>query len=122
MISKMSIERKLRRKRSPVLVKTLIVLKKKSGWDRIANLASLPRRKRIEKNLDEIDKIAKEGDTVVIPGKVLGGGMIKKKIRVCALSFSLEAVRKLKEMKCEIVSLESELKTNPQYRGVLVLR
>lgn len=121
-MKKTPIERKLKRKRNPVLVRTLIALKKKEGWDRVAHLASAPRRKKIEKNLSEIDKMAHEGDTIVVPGKVLGGGEVKKKIRVCAFMFSQEAVRKLKEMKCEIVSLEDELKKNPRHQGVVVLR
>ncbi len=121
-MNKTKIEKKLQRKRNPLLVRAIISAKKKKKWEIIAHLASLPRKKKVEKNLDEINKESKEGDTVVVPGKVLGGGDVDKKIRVCAFSFSRGAVRKLKEKKCEVVFLEEEIKLNPQYQGVKLLR
>ncbi len=122
MISRTAIERKLARKRNPFLVRSIITAKKLKQWDAVAQMLSAPRKKRIEKNLDEINKATKEGDTLVVPGKVLGKGFIDKKIRVCAFSFSQEALRKLKERKCEVVDIEEEIKINPKYHGVKILR
>lgn len=121
-VRKTHIENKLRRKKNPFLVQTLLHAKKKAGWDVVAHIAALPRRKKIEKNLDEIDGISQEGDTIVIPGKVLGRGNVEKKIRICAIAFSQEAKRKLKEKKCEIVSIEEEIQINPKYQGIKIFR
>jgi len=118
---KTKIERKLRKKTNPLLVRTIIQTKKRKGWEEVAHLVSLPRRKMIEKNLDEINRATKEGDTVVIPGKVLGKGSVDKKLVVCAFSFSEEAKRKLKEKKCGVKSIEEEMKENPNYQGVKIL-
>lgn len=121
-MNKTGIERKLKRKRNLFLVRTLISAKKQTKWNVVANLLSTPRKNKIEKNLDDINKETKEGDTVVIPGKVLGRGNVDKKIRVCAFSFSKEALRKLKEKKCETASIDEEIKINPKYQGVRVLK
>ena len=48
---------------------------------------------------------AKEGDIVIVPGRVLGKGDVSKKLVVCALGFSEEAEKKLKAKKCEIKSI-----------------
>lgn len=121
-MSRTKTEKKLKRKRNPFLVRSIILAKKLKQWDVVAQMLSAPRKKRIEKNLDEINRVTKEGDTLVVPGKVLGKGSVDKKIRVCAFSFSQEALRKLKERKCEVVNIEEEIKINPRYQGVKILR
>ncbi|MBI5148308.1 50S ribosomal protein L18e [Candidatus Pacearchaeota archaeon] len=106
-ISKSKIERKLKRKTNAHLVKLIIRLKKTSPS--LANLISIPRRKRAQVNLEKINKNTKENDVVVVPGKVLGKGKIHHSIIIAALSFSEEAERKLKEAKCKIEGIEGVL-------------
>jgi len=115
------IEKKLRRKTNPYLVKTIIAAKKKKEWLKIADLVSRPKRKQTGINLDEIDKKTKEGDTIVFPGKILGKGEVTKKIRIAALYFSDSAREKLRKTKSEAVSIIEEIKKNPVARGVKIL-
>ena len=122
MISKTKINRKLERKTNPDLIENINAAKKHEAWKLIAHLISYPRRKQIKKNLEELEKISKEGDTIIVPGKVLGNGEISKKIRVASLSFSEQAREKLKSKKCEIVSIKDEVKINPKMQGVKVLK
>ena len=121
MISKTKIGKRIRRKTNPEIVATILALKKNKEWLKIAQIISSSARKYSSVNLDKIEKHTKEGDTVVIPGKVLSGGEVSKKIRVCALAFSEGAREKLKSRKCEIVSLLEEVKKNPSARGVKVI-
>ncbi len=121
MKSKTLIDKQAKRKYNPDLVETILKAKKHEKWQRVAGLLSLPRKLKIEKNLDEIDKESKEADTIIVPGKVLGNGEISKRIRIAAVSFSKESIRKLKEKKCEIVSLKKEIEINPEARGVKIL-
>jgi len=116
------IEKQLRKKTNPEVVDTIIKAKKNEKWLEVAGLLSSPRSRRIVINLDEIEKETKEGDTVVVPGKVLGNGKIEKKIKVVALSFSDEARRKLKENKCEMKNIIDEVKSNPKAQGVKIIR
>jgi len=121
MKSKTKIDEQLGRKTNKELVETIIKAKKKKNWLKIAGILSSPRRKKIEINIDKIDKESKEGDTIIIPGKVLSSGSISKKIRIAALAYSKEAEKKLKEKKCELVSLEKEIEINPEAKGVKVI-
>ncbi|MEK6820379.1 MAG: 50S ribosomal protein L18e [Nanoarchaeota archaeon] len=120
--TKSKIEKQMKRKTNPEIVASIIKAKKNKKWLEIAGILSSPRRKKISVNIDEIDKNSKEGDTIIVPGKVLGTGDINKKIRVAALSFSLGAEKKLKERKCEIVSIEKEIKLNPEAKGIKILK
>lgn len=120
--SKTKINKQAKRKTNPEVAETIFKAKKRKNWLGIAGLLSGPTRKYSGVNLQEIEKESKEGDTIVIPGKVLGKGDVSKKIRVCALSFSAEAEKKLKARKCEIVSIIKEIEVNPEARGIKILR
>ena len=123
-ISKTKIERKLKRKTKPELVKTILLAKKQKAnlWLEIAKLLSMPKRKQIKVNLDKIEKQTTEGDTVIVPGKVLSSGNVSKKIIVCAFAFSQEAIEKLKKSKSEIVTIAEEIKKNPNAQGIKIIK
>ena len=122
MISKTRIDKKMKKKTDLYLVKTIVAAKKENKWVEIAHVISGPRRKQVEVDLGEIEKNTSEGDTVVVPGKVLGEGDITKKVRVAALGFSSSAVRKLKAKKGEVVSIAEEIKINPEAQGIKVMK
>ena len=122
MKSKTKIEKQLKRKINPELVETIIKAKKNDKWLGIASLLSAPRKLKIYVNLEKIEKESKEGDTIIVPGKVLSQGDISKKIRIAALSFSQQAREKLKNRKCEIVTIKEEISKNKEAKGVKILR
>lgn len=97
-ISKTKIERKSSRKTNTELRNLIIQLKKKGSLE-AANLLANPRRKAVEINIGDLEKQTKEGEKVLVPGKVLGKGEIKHKITIAAFSFSQEARNKLKSSK-----------------------
>ncbi|MEK6873941.1 MAG: 50S ribosomal protein L18e [Nanoarchaeota archaeon] len=120
-MKKTRIERKLRRKTDLDLVKTIITSKKNPAWIKISDIISRPRRKKVVLNLDEISSQCKDGDSVLIPGKVLGTGNIDKKIKMIALSFSESAKEKLKKSKIETLHIDEEMKKNPHAKDIKVL-
>jgi len=122
MKSKTSIEKGIQRKRNTKLVKTIIVAKKSENWFEVARILSNPKRKRVNINLEKIDKESKEGNIIVIPGKVLSQGEINKKIKVVALNFSEKAKEKLLKSKSEVLSILEEIKKNPQAKGIKILK
>jgi len=122
MISKTKISKRMKRKTHSEIVETVNAAKKNKEWNKIAQLISGSRRKYSSVNLKEIEKQTKEGDTVLILGKVLGSGNVKKKVRVCAINFSESAKEKLKENKGEIVTILEEINKNPKAEGIKVLR
>ncbi len=122
MKSKTLIEKQTKKKTNTELVKTIFAAKKSDGWFKIAGILSGPRRKRVNINLEELNKKSKEGESIVIPGKVLSQGEINKKIKVVALNFSERAKDKLLKAGCGVSSIFEEIKTNPNAKGVKVLK
>ena len=121
MISKTKITKRTSRKSNSYIVETVKEAKKNEKWLKLAQIISSSRKKYRSVNLKEIDRETKEGDTVVVIGKVLGSGDITKKIRVCALGFSESAKEKLREHKGEIVMLLEEIRKNPKMEGIKVI-
>ena len=122
MISKTRIKKRLKRKVDKYIVETVNAAKKNKEWNKLAQIISSSRKKYSSVNLKEIEKETKEGDTVIIMGKVLGLGDVTKKIRICALNFSESAREKLKENKSEVVTILEEINKNPKAQGVKILQ
>jgi len=120
--SKTKIEQQLQRKRSQELVETIIKAKKSDKWLPVAEALSFPRRKRVEMNLTEINKKSKEGEIILIPGKVLSQGEIEKKIKIAALNFSEKAKEKIIKAGASILSILELIEKNPKAEGVKILR
>jgi large subunit ribosomal protein L18e len=89
-------------------------------WQRIADELERSSRSRREVNLSRIARASREGETVVVPGKVLGSGEMPHKATVVAFNFSSSALRKLKEAKCESIDLADFLKKNPEGSGRII--
>jgi len=90
-------------------------------WKYVAELLSKPTRQRIEVNLSKIDKHTKEGDIVVVPGKVLGSGKLTKKVTIAAWKFSENALLKAKKSGANIITIEELVKSNPTGSNVKII-
>ena len=53
-------------------------------WRDIAKRLEKPKRNWAETNLSKLDRYANDGETIIIPGKVLAAGSISKKVTVAA--------------------------------------
>ncbi|MFA4952648.1 MAG: 50S ribosomal protein L18e [Candidatus Pacearchaeota archaeon] len=122
MKSKTRIEKQTKRKTNPNLVETIRNARKNKKWLEVAGLLSNSRKKRAEINLDRINKEAKEGDIVVVPGKVLSQGELTKKIKIIAFGFSENAREKILKSKSELNYIYDEIKKNPEAKGVKILK
>ncbi len=120
--SNTKIEEQLKRKRSSELVETIIFGKKKSPWKEVTRVLSGPTKARTNVNIDKLSKMAKQGEVLVVPGKVLSLGEIDKKIRVVALSFSEKAKEKLNKAGCETLTILEEIKKNPEAKDIRIIR
>jgi len=116
------IEKHLQRKTNSELVKTIIAAKKNGKWKKIAEVLSCSRKKRRNMNLKEIDKETKEGEKVIIAGKILSQGELNKKIKIIALNFSQKAKEKILKTKSEISNILDEIKKNPEMKGLKILK
>jgi large subunit ribosomal protein L18e len=119
--TKTKINKQLERKRSTELIETIIASKKNDGWKEVAAILSGPRKNKMDINLGEISKTGKDGETVVIPGKVLSQGELDKKIKFVALAFSEKAREKIIDAKGSAETILNEIKKNPSAKGIRIL-
>jgi large subunit ribosomal protein L18e len=109
------------------LVSMISDLKKKSIeqnvnlWKRLADDLSRSTRQRRIVNLMRIAQYAKQGEIVVVPGKVLGLGEISKKVDVAAFRFSGSAIDKIKQAGGTAISLRELMEKNPKGSKVRIL-
>ena len=79
-------------------------------------------RKRRIINVDQLDRIVSDGDVVVFPAKVLGTGVITKKITIGAFKFSAEAKRKIESVGGTAMSIEDLWEKHPKGTNVRLLK
>lgn len=91
-------------------------------WRVVSRTLLKPRRKRPAVNISKINRYTKDGDVVLVPGKVLGSGNLTHKVTVAALSFSETAKEKIKKVKGKALSIEELLKKNPKGTNVILMR
>jgi len=94
----------------------------KKIWKKVAYELARPRRQRAEVNLSKIDAHAADDATVLVPGKVLASGAISKKATIAAFSFSGKAKELIGAAGGKAVSIESLQKSNPEGKGVVILK
>ncbi len=90
-------------------------------WLAVAEILERPTRRRPAVNLSKINRYAREGEIVVVQGKVLGAGKLEKKVTVAALGFSKQALIKIKEAGGEAMTIQDLLERNPRGSGARII-
>ncbi|MDE1865172.1 MAG: 50S ribosomal protein L18e [Candidatus Micrarchaeota archaeon] len=79
-------------------------------WKRVLELSAVPARSRRSVNIYKINKYTKDGDNVVVPGKVLSEGRMDHKVNITAIEFSASALVRLRDSQCTVRGLGDMLK------------
>lgn len=79
-------------------------------WKSIYKRVYVSRRRRISVNINRINQYSKEGDNIIVPGKVLSQGKLDHSVNITAISFSEKAKKELAESKSKTISLDDMLK------------
>ncbi|MGD9937316.1 MAG: 50S ribosomal protein L18e [Methanoregulaceae archaeon] len=118
----------IREKTNPRLTNLIMTLKTASRengvqvWRDIASRLEGATNARAEVNVSKINRYAAEGETILVPGKVLGTGMINHSVRVAALNFSAQAETKITGANGTCMTIEELLNDNPKGSRVRILR
>ena len=80
----------------------------------VAKKLSASASQKTKVNISKIEKFAKEGEEIIIPGKLLGVGTLTKKVTIIAFNASVEAVEKVKKSGGKFVKLCDFIKTKPK--------
>ena len=89
-------------------------------WKAIALELERPRRIRRVVNLTRINKVCKDNETIIVPGKVLSSGNLDRKLTIAAFSFSEQAIEKINH-KGKAISIQELLKSNPKGSRVRII-
>ncbi len=119
---------KLTRKTNPRIVSLILTLKEKAHtdtapiWKDIAKRLEMPSRNYAAVNISKINRHTAEDDVLLIPGKVLGAGLLEHTVTVAALTFSESAVEKITKAGGKCLSLEEIMEANPKGSGIRIFR
>lgn len=112
---------------NPILKKLIENLKEQSLKNKslflrdIAEKLNKPRRQRVEVNIAHIERHSQEGETVIVPGVILGYGDLSKPITVSGWKFSKSAIDKIKQAKGTVLTIEELVKNNPKGTNVKIM-
>ncbi|MDD1674634.1 MAG: 50S ribosomal protein L18e [Methanomicrobiales archaeon] len=91
-------------------------------WREIARRLQAPSNNHAEVNVSKINRYASDGETILVPGKVLGSGALDQAVTVAALDFSRSAADKIQQAKGTCITIEQLLQDNPKGSRVRILR
>ena len=119
---------KLSRKTNPRIVSLILTLKERANansapiWTDITRRLEMPSRNYAAVNISKINRHTTEDDVLLIPGKVLGAGILDHPVTVAAVTFSDSAVEKIIEAGGKCLSLEEIMEANPKGSGIRIFR
>ncbi|MEM1610215.1 MAG: 50S ribosomal protein L18e [Sulfolobales archaeon] len=90
-------------------------------WRYVAEILSKSSRSRVAVNLSKISRYASEGEVIVVPGKVLGAGILNKRVTIAAAHFSKTAIEKIERAGSRHMHILDLIKENPKGSGVRVI-
>ena len=102
-------------------------LKKKSAesqtelWLSLADRLSTSKRSRIAVNVSRLNRYTKKGETIAVPGKVLGAGKADHPMTVAAFAFSDVAKAKILKAKGNCLSIRDLMENNPTGKNVKLM-
>ncbi|MHA1206679.1 MAG: 50S ribosomal protein L18e [Candidatus Hodarchaeales archaeon] len=91
-------------------------------WKKLSEELSVSNRNRAMVNLSHINRVTKSGEEIVIPGKVLGAGVLSHKLNIAAENFSSSAREKITAAGGQCLSFEEIITKNPKGANVRLLK
>ncbi|MDD3233492.1 MAG: 50S ribosomal protein L18e [Candidatus Methanomethylophilus sp.] len=115
-------------KTNPQLIALISDLKAKTRedpkaaiWRDVALRLEAPNRTWAETNLSKIEEYAQDGETIVVPGKVLAAGDLTKKVNVAAYSFSAKAAAQIFAAGGKTMTIKELMAANPKGSKVRIM-
>ena len=68
-----------------------------------------------------MSSVTKNGEVIVVPGKVLGSGEMDHRLTVCAFSISEMAAKKITGVGGKVITLNELIDRYPDGRGVRII-
>ncbi len=91
-------------------------------WRDIAERLVAGRRRYASVDVGKIERLVSDGDTVVVPGSVLAGGYLQKKVTISAFRASPAAIKKIELGGGSFKGLNELAKENPKGTNIKIIR
>jgi len=88
-------------------------------WTSLAHGLNRPQRNKHEVNLYDIERNAQAKETIVVPGVVLGSGIVTKPVTVAALKFSGQAQNVIEKAGGKCLSIQEVMNSKPETLRIL---
>ncbi len=114
-------------KENPELVKLIRDLKIHAKnhnakiWKDIAERLEGPSRNYAVVNVSKLERYAKEKEVIIVPGKLLGSGVITKSVSVAAWRVSDTAKDKINNAGGEVLSIRELMEKNPKGSHIRIM-
>ncbi|RLF12620.1 MAG: 50S ribosomal protein L18e [Thermoprotei archaeon] len=90
-------------------------------WRDLMERINVPKRRRVAVNVSRINRYTSANDIVVVPGKVLGAGVLEHPVTVAALWFSKSAREKIAKAGGRSLSIEELIAEHPSGSNVKII-
>ena len=91
-------------------------------WALLAFEMSKSNRRRATVNISHLNRISSPGDILLIPGKVLGSGILYHGLEVAAETFSEVAQKKIRNAGGQCLTIEKLIEKNPKGSQVRIIK
>lgn len=89
-------------------------------WGRIADDLEVSSRDRRVVNLSRINIFVSDNESIIVPGKVLGSGLLDHKVNVAAFNFSKSAIEKINKVG-SCMTIDELIQKNPKGKGIRII-
>lgn len=106
------------------LIEELRTLSRETGaplWRDVAERLARRRQHWSEVNLSRVSRTAKDGETVLVPGVLLGSGALSKPLTIATYRASAGARAKVAKAGGKVVGLRELAASNPKGSGVRIV-
>ena len=90
-------------------------------WASIAEDLGKPTRQRRSVNISRLARNTSAGETVIVPGKVLGSGILPHAVTVAAWDFSSGARKRILDAKGKCLTIPQLIKEKPDGKNVRII-
>lgn len=90
-------------------------------WKRIAKDLEKPTRSRRQVNLSRINRVTKKDEVIIVPGKVLGTGVLNHSLTIVAWSFSNGALQKMEHANAKALHIKDLMKESSKGKKIRII-
>jgi large subunit ribosomal protein L18e len=90
-------------------------------WKTLEKKIESSRSNRSEINIGKLENLTKDGENIIVPGKVLGNGTLTHKLNITSFSISISAMKKIFDAGGKVITINDLVNQHPNGKGVRII-